>query len=179
MSVDLPMGPIWILCVDTDRYAGNFERQLVAYCTGHYGDCGVGREEAKEFHDEVEGYPFEGFVVPIADEHGCDRPASIWSTPGWRNNGYGVCKRTAEIEALSAEAAAQWKKSWPAYMSVAAFFVKRPTPELVALFTQRVEKYIATRGYGFRKTAEEDSIRIEGYRLLVFRGAIEEESLDA
>jgi len=35
--------------IDTNEYAGNFEREMCAYCTGQIGDCGVGEEEAEKF----------------------------------------------------------------------------------------------------------------------------------
>ena len=31
--------------VDTDTYAGNFEREMCAFMTGITGACGVGKEE--------------------------------------------------------------------------------------------------------------------------------------
>ena len=34
--------------VDTDSYAGNFEREMCAYMTGHIGECSVGEEYASD-----------------------------------------------------------------------------------------------------------------------------------
>lgn len=73
--------------IDTDSYAGNFERELCAYITGHIGDCGVGEVNAARFKDEV-GEPFENVTVE-ADDHGCCRPVTICPTPGWFNDGMG------------------------------------------------------------------------------------------
>jgi len=39
----------YIFIVDTEKYAGDFERQLTAYCTGQVGDCGVGEREGQNF----------------------------------------------------------------------------------------------------------------------------------
>ena len=78
--------------VDTDTYAGNFERELCAYMTGQVGECGVGDKNAKRFEKEVSeavAERMEDLVGGELDDHGCWRPAKIYSTPGWFNNGHG------------------------------------------------------------------------------------------
>ena len=86
----------FVLAIDTDAYAGNFEREMCAYATGHFGDCGVGEEFAKIAKNDFE----RGVIVNVSDwidehivsepdEYHCCRPASIWVTPGWYNNGMG------------------------------------------------------------------------------------------
>lgn len=60
--------PTWEFHVDTNGYAGNFERQLVAYMTGCYAhNCGVGEDESLMVSIPA------GFVEPEAlHEHaGC------------------------------------------------------------------------------------------------------------
>ncbi len=80
--------------IDTESYAGNFEREMCAYCTGEIGECGVGDNMASLFQkemelgDEDEG-PFAKKILQRADEYGCGRPVSIWPTKGWFNNGMG------------------------------------------------------------------------------------------
>jgi hypothetical protein len=76
-----------IFCVDTDSYAGNFERELCAYMTGIVGECGVGEEGQKLY--EADGHePLEDLVDAwVPDDHGCHRPAAIQPTPGWFNSG--------------------------------------------------------------------------------------------
>jgi len=39
----------FIFVIDTDTYAGNFERPMCAYMTGRVGECGVGEEFAEMF----------------------------------------------------------------------------------------------------------------------------------
>lgn len=78
-----------IFCVDTDTYAGGFERELCAYMTGIIGECGVG-EEAKRLFEKDGHEPLEDLVgAYVPDEHGCCRPAAIQPTPGWFNDGMG------------------------------------------------------------------------------------------
>lgn len=67
--------------IDTDSYAGNFERDMCAFLTGRVGECGVGREFAERFSSEV-GPEFHN-VVDKADEHGVFRPCEMETTPGW------------------------------------------------------------------------------------------------
>ena len=66
----------YVLTIKTDKYAGNFERELCAYCTGIIGECDVGSEEAKMFNKK---YPdkFIELITQRPDEHGCYRPVSL------------------------------------------------------------------------------------------------------
>lgn len=78
------------IIIDTEQYAGNFEREMCAYVTGQYGDCGVGRNIADSISDEIRHLAWwTDHIVQRADEHGTERPASISQTPGWFNNGMG------------------------------------------------------------------------------------------
>ncbi len=81
--------PSFAFVIDTDRYAGGFERKLCAYVTGEVGECGVGDEEAQEFKADNPDNPFEELIQAIADENGCHCPVAIWPTPGWFNNSMG------------------------------------------------------------------------------------------
>ncbi|MCH9838865.1 hypothetical protein K0U83_24580 [bacterium] len=66
------------LMIDTDSYAGNFERALCAACTGVVDDTA---SEA-----EAEGSRYDGpdlsDLVGGANVDGCWRPARCWPTPG-------------------------------------------------------------------------------------------------
>lgn len=66
------------IVVETDSYAGNFEREMCAFMTGHIGECEVGLEEQKLYllkYDPIEE------ITDVADEHGCYRPVEIVCTP--------------------------------------------------------------------------------------------------
>lgn len=77
--------------IDTDSYAGNFEREMCAYITGCIGDCEVGEEWADKFRKEYGDPEYEfSNVYQKADEHGCYRPCAIQTTPGYINSGYGA-----------------------------------------------------------------------------------------
>ncbi len=79
MSDVLPTFDCFVFVVETDSYAGNFERKMCAYMTGEVGDCDVGSEEAKLFETKNPDYSvFEDIVIRFQDEHGCRRPTTIW-----------------------------------------------------------------------------------------------------
>jgi hypothetical protein len=59
--------------IDTNEYAGNFERELTAYCTGIIGECEVG----EEFIDKEITSIFEPYILQVVDEYGCYRPCEI------------------------------------------------------------------------------------------------------
>jgi hypothetical protein len=63
--------------INTDKYAGNFEREMCAYLTGATGDCEVGTERV----DEEISAKFEMDIQQVADDHGCYRPTSLWGGP--------------------------------------------------------------------------------------------------
>jgi len=84
----------YIFVIDTEQYAGNFERDLCAYCTGEIGGCGRGDNYAKIFAQEVpeDSNPFGCASLdhrPDDSDHPCRRPCAIWPTPGWYNDGMG------------------------------------------------------------------------------------------
>lgn len=59
--------------IHTNSYTGNFEREMCAYVTGHFGDCEVGSEQVEDGIQEK----FEGYIRNEHDEHGCSRPVII------------------------------------------------------------------------------------------------------
>ena len=93
MSEDIPING-WAIVIDTNQYAGNFERELCVYCTGIVGDCGVGEELIPSFEEFMKTLKwkenkFQDAIAKVADDHGCFRPVSIYPNPQWFNNGVG------------------------------------------------------------------------------------------
>ena len=75
----------YVVIIDTDKYAGNFEREMCAFITGQIGECGVGDVEQSTALNELDSESIEWFqdnVAQMGDEHGCARPATIHATPG-------------------------------------------------------------------------------------------------
>lgn len=105
-----------MLIIDTEQYAGNFEREMCAYITGQVGDCEVGSEIAEENSDQIKYLDWwEEHIVNERDDsdYGCYRPASIWDTPYWFNNGTGGhYKDNPENEVLAIEDAVKFMKQY-------------------------------------------------------------------
>jgi len=148
-----PNDSCYIFVVDTDKYAGNFERPMCAYMTGTTGDCEVGSEEARQFENEYDGI-FDDIIMQVADEHGCYRPVTAWPTPGWGNDGMGKHERLTEENAK--------KFHYPAYMSVAIFFQEKPSQEIIDVMKKRAYEYIEL----YKKDKYGGVITISGFRLI-------------
>lgn len=71
----------YLLVVETNQYAGNFERELTAYATGAYGECGVGAAEAAVFTAEESATHITDLLLGVPDEDGCHRPCAVSGTP--------------------------------------------------------------------------------------------------
>lgn len=103
----------YLFVIDTDSYAGNFERQMCAYVTGQLGECEVGEENTELAKREIPEIVsrLEDMVELVPDEHGCSRPVDIFPTPGWFNNGVGGHFRDGQEK----EALAHYKKETKRY----------------------------------------------------------------
>lgn len=64
----------WIFVVDTEQYAGNFERGMCAFMTGMLGECGVGSEEARLYYEQTglaeEDFDWNGVNVEYCSNFG-------------------------------------------------------------------------------------------------------------
>lgn len=93
--------------VDTETFAGGFECEVVAHMTGEVGECGVGKAIAKAARLDMKQTEDQRLarrwlrrhVISRPDENGHRRPASIYPTPGWLNDGHGGAYRESEISA--------------------------------------------------------------------------------
>ena len=65
-------GTEWTFVIDTNEYAGNFEREMCAWLTGQVGECDVGKEMAAvaraELGPKTTEY-FENNIGMVADDH--------------------------------------------------------------------------------------------------------------
>lgn len=120
----------WFFIIDTDTYAGNFERELTAWCTGHIGECCVGKGYADSFREECPAMvdAFDDLIIHLPDEYQCYRPTTIYPTPGWSNDGNG--HHTHDESG-----------AFPAYQSVAIFCRERPSADVVYFLRQRALAY--------------------------------------
>lgn len=82
----------YIFVIDTNNYAGNFEREMCAFITGKVGDCNVGEKyaiKANSVLTKEQQEWFEYFCAWLADENGINRPVNVWSNPAYFNDGWG------------------------------------------------------------------------------------------
>jgi hypothetical protein len=155
--------PKFTVVVDTDSYAGAFEREMCAYITGQTGECGVGKDYA-EFAYSSNVQPghkalskrdqtwFESHSQPLlgAKDGDCYRPVSIARTPGARpRNGHSE-----------------------AFHSVEMFFDKQPSGTLFKTMTTRAYKFVEL----FRQRGE-GTITVIGVRLVEHEVIINETTL--
>lgn len=109
----------WGVVIVTNLYAGNFERELTAFCTGEIGECEVGDAEAASFQEDFntegcdENNPFWDAINHLPDDKGCYRPCSIF------------------------------RDSAGEYKSVIIFFHEQPTIEQVEIIKKRIDLYLA------------------------------------
>jgi hypothetical protein len=92
------------IIVDTNKYSGNFEREMCAFATAQIGECEVGIEEIDATHTFAAWW--EKHIQQVQD--GCWRPVAIAPTPGFINDGMGGhYEDTPENQELALAAAVQ------------------------------------------------------------------------
>lgn len=82
---------ILALIIDTNKYAGNFERDMTAYCTGQVGyDDNTGYKLAilfdKDYPGKRDDSTWDDYFEQFPDDHGCCRPTSVFRSPGSTEN---------------------------------------------------------------------------------------------
>lgn len=161
----------YTLVVDTDAYAGNFERQLVAYCTGMADPSGVGESEAAAFRASMPVEVRDHFAAIMSTRPGDnDHPhyARILPTTG-RLNDKG---RHFDANELTPEL----RKAFPmAYESVGVFFDEIPSRELLDILLMRAEEFAAN----YTAFGDPARFRILGMRLLAEVTSVVEVDLPA
>ncbi len=139
----------YLFVIDTNQYAGSFERPMCAYMTGIIGECEVGNKEAEQAKKEIptEIAVLEQLVEQVPDEHGCHRPVTILPNPRYGNDGKGKHQQLTDDN--------KNKFQWPAYYSVAIYFHTQPSLNEIKLLKERAQKFAVKEG-----------ITIEGFRFL-------------
>ena len=142
MSVENLYCAPWIFVIDTSQYAGNFERQMCAYCTGQIGECGVGDEFVDEKIADIFGEDIDCFVM---DDHGCGRPVSIWPVDNPERRGGGH-----------------------PYNAVAIFFNQRPTSKQIDTMKTRAKEFAENQPDEEGKSwiKEKHPMEIKGFHLV-------------
>lgn len=133
--------PEFVFVLDTDAYAGSFERDMCAFITGRVGECKVGKEWAQVAQSELSPADFEWIdsaLAQVPDDHGTRRPVSIYRSPA------------------PCSASDRWN-------SVAIYFQVKPTKKITKLILRRAKEFCKRTprsSYGIHPG------KILGYRLL-------------
>lgn len=136
------------IVIDTENYAGSFEREMCAYVTGIFGECEVGQDLAEFYSSEIKSFEWlESEVKKKPDEHGCHRPVSISPTPGWYNNGHGEYFKNSE------EAETYLDIKWPAYFSVEIYFYHIPPQDIIDEMIERAKNFCINRASIYEKAS--------------------------
>jgi len=159
--------------IDTDSFAGNYERPLCAFMTGQIGECGVGKSQQAIFELETtveQQEEMEELIGTEPDDHGCCRPARIWPNPAWFNDGSGGHFRVDDPAAPAPEGCYADSR-WPAYFSVAISLNDNPTDAQITLLKGRAELFASSNKSLMGSPAP---FKITGFR--VVRTRVVEES---
>ena len=108
------MSEKYTLIILTDQYAGNFERELCAYCTGVIGACGVGETEQNKFIDDYSEEKSDEMweLLEQRYDEGCARPVSV-SSPNTALEIYFYDRPTQEVIDMIKERANKFElKDW-------------------------------------------------------------------
>lgn len=129
--------PRWTFVVDTDSYAGNFEREMSSYVVGRcdeYGDHRGGPYQ-EMFRKDFGKDPFDDLVDYRVNDPGDDgimrAPMDLAPTPGYGNDGHG---KHSKLKAGQ-------KPKHPAYQSVAIFLRRRPTAKELRVLAERARAF--------------------------------------
>lgn len=149
-----PVKEQWAIIIDTDSYAGNFEREMVAFITGL--ETIRGERFWHEFHaahgasDKEHGFDWQtDDRNPLAlvfikwprdygDGYISHDYAWITSTPDYANNGNGSHNNVVNLSKKE-----QKKHKYPAFGSVIIRCYDKPSDENVALVKEWAEKFAA------------------------------------
>jgi hypothetical protein len=152
----------YVVVIDTDQYAGNFEREMCAYLTGQVGECGVGEEIAEAAAGSIEHLSWwEDNVASLPDEHGCHRPVAMMQTAGLASDGKGgVVER--EMSDVDYALRGVWQ-------SVGIFLESEPPQEVMDELRRRATEFAAKRpdqrSGGDRQPLEIRTVRLAGTHL--------------
>jgi hypothetical protein len=143
----------YAIIIDTDKYSGNFERQLCAYITGCIGECGVSEEiaTAAVFQLKEKAKWFDENVLAQNDDHGVSRPVRIEPTPGYFNDGLGnhykdgtdpkIVKQKYQKAAKEYDSKNKIPGRYPAYQSIIIFLAKAPPVAIRKVIIQRAHEF--------------------------------------
>jgi hypothetical protein len=148
----------YTLCIDTEQYAGNFEREMTAWvcglanCEGRVDVLRVAKLAREEIPESVQDW-FEEHTRAGGEYNDC---CGIVPTPGWFNDGSGHHFKEGQNTKC-------WRKhKWPAYQSVGIYLDAKPPEEVLAVVRERAASYNEACPHSM----SHEHITITGFRLV-------------
>lgn len=138
-GVHFPTGNTFVIVVDTNKYSGNFDQEMVAYLIG----ADTPRGSTEFFAEDAEQNPkladLKDINIHVDHSEYGEVYSTIWETPGYVNDG---CGRLCTVEEFQANHPVEKHRSFPAYQSVAFFFCQEVKPEEIQLLRERCDSFI-------------------------------------
>jgi len=132
----------WTFAIDTEEYAGSFERELAEYVTGIPNEYRSSPDLLARAMRELEGIDpdlpqftgpfadlFEARIVDFGDNQTVDFASTV-PTPGWSN-----------VHGRPYRVSLKRPFRFPAYLSVGLFLAKKPTARQLALLVARARQF--------------------------------------
>lgn len=124
----------YLIIIDTDSFAGNFEREMCAYLTGQFAKDHVADDLAEELRDNDDIKHIDWWdehIAPIEDEKGSDfyRPCDIYPTAG--------LTKTIVFDGKTIEQ--------PVFNSVAIFTNQIPPAKIIKELVKRAKYFCENR----------------------------------
>ena len=146
------------LVIDTDTYAGNIEREMLAACTGIA--CEFATRGAQRCAEAYDGPDLGDLVSSIVYDPGDDgihrARVTIYPTPEWTNTGSGNHVRVSETQPFA----------WPAYMSVRIPLRAEPAADVLDGIKRRALAFAAAGVVDADGYVDVAPFRITGFRLI-------------
>jgi len=120
--------PRYLFIIETDSYAGNFERDMTAWCTGHIGDCQVGSHYVKLFNSF--GY------VKWGDDYNSDEN---------HLSEYIECRVCPEDNSHCSRPCTGYYNEEGEYNNVCIYFAEEPPQEIIDIIKERAHGFSRTR----------------------------------
>lgn len=137
MNVHMDEGAHWILVIDTDAFAGNFEHELAAYVTGFTYETPRGKDFARDARnaDPMLAHRVSEKCTIVQDLEFGEVIVAIRATPGRVNDGMGnTMDSDSGVKRL--------KTMWPAYESIAIFLSEPLDSEEMAFVKDRAGRFL-------------------------------------
>lgn len=135
----------YVFIIDTDSYAGNFERAMCGYLTGIQNESTSRTDKYVEAYKEEMGiaeddYDHNEYILSMPGDFG-DSPVEAFPTPGVFKEHDG--------------------DKYPAYQSVGIFMGRKPTDEEIKILKERANKFKILGDY-----RSDETPKVLGFRLI-------------